>query len=75
MGLMTAGQFRAWRDRLGLTQAAAAAQLGITSRMVKMYEAGRHPSRRDDAGELLPVAIPRAIALACAAIEGGLSPE
>lgn len=64
--------FRAWRSRLGYTQAQAARELGISARMVKRYEAGVNTARRDDAGEPADVIIPRAIALACAALEAGL---
>lgn len=65
---MTADQFRSWRKGLGLTQAAAAAALGVSKSSVELYEAGK---RRDD-GRL--VEIPRHIALACAAITAGLPP-
>ena len=38
---MTPQDFKAWRKRLGLTQAQAAERLYITTRMVQYYEAGR----------------------------------
>lgn len=52
---MTAAQFRRWRDRLGMTQAAASEALGLSLRQIKRLEAG------DD--------ISRVIELACRAVE------
>ncbi len=37
---MTPTEFRELRARLGLTQAALAARLGVTDRAVRRYEAG-----------------------------------
>jgi putative transcriptional regulator len=51
---MTASAFRAWREAAALTQDQAAATLGLTLARVQQYEAGRP--------------IPRAVALACAAL-------
>lgn len=56
---MTAEQFKSWRLSLGLSQAAAARELGISTRMLQYYESGEKPT-------------PRAIELACAAIAQGL---
>jgi hypothetical protein len=73
----TPAEFKAWRARMAArrgaySQSDAAADLGLTSRMVKMYERGINPSRRDLDGEPLAVAVPRAVGLACAALEAGL---
>ena len=68
---MTPSEFRAWRARLGLTQTEAARELELTPRMVKMYEKGAHPTRRDVRGAPAPVIIPRVVELACAALEIG----
>ncbi|MBF0561017.1 MAG: DUF2442 domain-containing protein [Alphaproteobacteria bacterium] len=38
-----AARFREWRKSRGLTQEQAAAELGISTRMVTYYEAGSHP--------------------------------
>lgn len=72
---MTPRQFRAWRARNGLSQAEAAIRLGLTVRQVKRYDHGERGDVRDEDGEPREVRIPRAIALACAAIEAGLAPE
>lgn len=48
--------FRVWRQRLGLSQTGAAKALGISGRMVKYYEEGRHM-------------IPRTVMLACRGYE------
>jgi transcriptional regulator with XRE-family HTH domain len=56
---MTGDQMRAWRKRLDLHQAEAAARLGLSSRSIQLYEAGEQP-------------VPRSVALACAALELGL---
>lgn len=61
---MTSEQFIAWRKRLSLSQKEAANVLGTNARTVAYYEAGK----RD--GE--PFAIPKYIALACAAVALGL---
>lgn len=53
---MTADQLRAWRKRLGMTQAAAAEAIGISLRQYSYYETGRYP-------------VPRPISLATEAIE------
>lgn len=57
---MKASDLIAWRKRLNLTQAAAAAQLGCGRRSLQQWEKGAE--------------IPRYIALACAAIAQGLPP-
>ncbi len=72
--LMSPADFRAWRAALGLTQAQAAAALGVSVSMVKNYESGFLRRRDAHTGELIEVEIPRAIALACAAIKAGLKP-
>jgi phage N-6-adenine-methyltransferase len=40
---MDADEFRAWRRRVGMTQAVAAAELNVTTRMIKHYEARTSP--------------------------------
>ena len=49
-------EFKAWRKRLGLTQAAAAEELGVTRRAIVHYERGAR-------------AISKMVRLACAAVE------
>lgn len=58
---MTPADFRAWRARMGYTQQQAAQALGVTSRTVKAWEAGK-------------CAPPAFLALACAALAAGLGP-
>lgn len=58
---MTAAALIAWRERLHLTQAAAAEILGCGRRSIQIWESG--------AGR-----IPKYIALACAAVALGISP-
>ena len=57
---MTPQQFKAWRKRLGLTQARAADAIGMSLTQIKNYEAGRAD-------------IPRYVELACAALALGLN--
>jgi len=54
----------AWRMRLGLTQAQAAAALGLSHRMYRYYERGDREDGR-------PVRIPRTVALAAQQLEAG----
>ena len=49
-------EFKAWRKRLGLTQAAAAEELGVTRRAIVHYERGAR-------------SISKVVRLACAAVE------
>ncbi len=72
---MTPDGFRAWRGRMAArlgsySQADAARALGLSRDMVKRYE--RHAAQL---GVDPPHPIPRAISLACAALEAGLEPE
>lgn len=53
-------EMRAWRQSLGLSQAAAALELGISTRMYQYYEAGEKE-------------IPLTVELACEALTGKLS--
>ena len=53
--------FAAWRARLGLSKSEAAQVLGLSRNSVIAYETGRRP-------------LPRHVALACAAVEGGIAP-
>lgn len=62
-GLMTGAAFRAWRKGLGLSQAEAAARLGLARRMIQYYELG-------DRGR--PVPVPRTVRLACWALTRGI---
>lgn len=55
---MTAQEFRDWRKRLGLTQAGAAAVLGLSVETVRAWEYGK---RR--------VSMPRVLGLACLYLE------
>ncbi len=59
---MTASAFRAWRERLGLTRAAAASALGLSVRCLAHYEAGDRP-------------VPRVVELACERVEERLDYE
>lgn len=59
---MTAAEFKAWRQGLGLTQKAAAIELGLSVLTVQVYERGF----RQDTGR--PVIIPSKVALACEAV-------
>ncbi len=76
LGEMTPEQFIAWRGRMATlrggkyTQADAARDLGKKVLQIKRYE--RLPAEPDDAP---PHPIPRDTALACAALEAGLSAE
>lgn len=79
---MTPQQYAAWRKRMArvrgvavYSHAAAARDLDISLPMSKLYEKGSNNARRDAAGAPLPVSIPRAVALACAALEAGLQAE
>ena len=56
---MTAANFISWRHALGLSQAAAAKEIGISIRMLQYYEWGQAP-------------IPRTVELACAAVAAGI---
>jgi DNA-binding XRE family transcriptional regulator len=58
-GSMTPADLFAWRQRLALTQAKAASELGCGRRSMVIWEQGQRP-------------IPRYIALACAAVAHGL---
>lgn len=66
---MTPDDMRAWRKRLSLTQAQAAAALGISASQLTNYESGINRANKR------PAPIPRAIALACGALSHGLDEE
>lgn len=53
---MTPAALRAWRRRLGLTQAEAGDRIGRNARMIGYYEENRYP-------------VPLSVKLACMAIE------
>lgn len=57
---MIAAGIKSWRQSLGLSQAAAARELGVSTGMYQYYGAGEKE-------------IPRAIDLACEALTGKLS--
>lgn len=59
---MKPDDFKAWRSRLGITQTEAAELLGKTPRMIRYYEAGVKETGKT-------IEIPKAILLACWAIE------
>jgi transcriptional regulator with XRE-family HTH domain len=58
---MTAEELKKWRDKLRLSQIAAAAILGISRRGYQTYENGSRP-------------IPKTVALAVAAVQFDLPP-
>jgi len=60
---MTGPDLKAWRARLGYTQAAAAEALGLSVSQIGDYESG-HKRGTDR-----PAIIPRVVALACQALE------
>ena len=60
--MMTAEQFKMWRERLGLSLTGAAERLGVSRRAVQFYQSGERP-------------ISKTVALACAALEAGLDTE
>jgi transcriptional regulator with XRE-family HTH domain len=59
---MTPSDFKIWRKAIGLSQAAAAKALGLSTPTIEMYEAGT----RFGGGR--SAAIPKIVALACAAL-------
>jgi DNA-binding XRE family transcriptional regulator len=61
---VTPEDFRAWRRRLGVSQAAAARALGLHVQTVKRYE--QDPETALDAA---PFPVPRAVELACSHLE------
>lgn len=65
---MQAADFKAWRKSMGLTQAAAAAVLDLSTSTIEQYDRGA----RKDTGQ--PISIPLTVALACAALSAGLAP-
>lgn len=56
---MTSAEFKLWRERLGLSQQAAADVLGVSKGSIELYERG---ARRDDNR---PVEIPTTVELSC----------
>lgn len=58
---MTGEDFIGWREARGFNRLQAEAALGISRETIRAYETGRH-------------AVPRYIALACAAVAAGLPP-
>jgi Predicted transcriptional regulators len=63
---MTPEQFKTWRERMGLSQIAAAEALGLSRGSINLYERG---SRREDGR---PVVVPKTVELACAALTMGV---
>jgi hypothetical protein len=68
---MTTEELIAWRQRRSLTKKQAAAELGLPVNCYGCYELGYVIRWRDRQPVDYP--IPRHIALACAALEAGLS--
>jgi transcriptional regulator with XRE-family HTH domain len=66
---MTPDDFKAWRKAMEMNQAQAGEALGLTRETIVNYEAGK---RRDNGK---PVVIPKTVALACLAIQHGLTLE
>lgn len=69
--IMTPADFRAWREAQDLSVREAAKALGLSPATVQLYERGKR-FETDEAGEAVPVKIPKAVGLACAAIAAGL---
>jgi DNA-binding XRE family transcriptional regulator len=65
---MTSEDFREWRARMRLTQFEAAQCLGLSRATIQSYERG---SRQGPQGEE-PAEIPKAVRLACAALQLGI---
>ena len=63
---MTPADLRAWQAHMGLTVRATAELLGVAPSTVQAYRAGISRSTGK------PVAVPRVVALACAALAAGL---
>ncbi len=61
---MSPVQFKTWRKSLGLKQKEAAEKLGLKKRMIQYYETGRREGHK--------VEIPKAIRLACFALQSGV---
>ena len=61
---MSPAQFKAWRKSLALKQKEAAEKLGLKKRMIQYYETGRREGQK--------VEIPKAIRLACFALQSGV---
>ena len=62
---MTPAAFRDWRARNDLTQAGAALILGYSERWIRAWESGFEAPGK-------PAIVPRAVRLACWAIEKGI---
>lgn len=72
---MTPAAFRAWRATMGLSQLQAATALGVSKRMIQLYEKGEKPEPGTAGVSTRDITIPRYIALACAAIAAGLKAD
>lgn len=64
---MTPAEFKAWRKSMKLTQAQAAQALGLGKSAIEQYDTGKRRSTGETIAE-----VPRAVALACAALAHGL---
>jgi hypothetical protein len=64
---MDSGEFKRWRESMKLSQQGAAEILRLSKASIELYERG---ARRDDDR---PVAIPRTVELACAALAQGIT--
>lgn len=61
-------KFKLWRKKMGFTQSAAAEALGVSRATIQLYELGYRTENPK-----IKVAIPKSIALACAAINANLN--
>ena len=60
---MTPNQFKAWRNRLGLSRKEAGTKLGLSASTIQLYENGK----RFDTGA--KVSIPKTVEVTCRVIE------
>jgi transcriptional regulator with XRE-family HTH domain len=68
---MTAGEFKEWRRRLGLSQEQAAEALGLSRNTIARYEAGHTPQIVDLACEHLESKLRQAVDKKALLMRGG----
>jgi transcriptional regulator with XRE-family HTH domain len=68
---MTAGEFKEWRRRLGLSQEHAAEALGLSRNTIARYEAGHTPQIVDLACEHLESKLRQAVDKKALLMRGG----